>query len=188
VALTPRQAADRLRQAGQFEELLEKILQRGGRLIGERAVNRFMRDTGPTNEPNRLGGRGSLRQQTGRLARSYLQTRGRIGDTDGSGESIVDIETSETGAVLRKGSEVPYAAVHEFGYTGVQQVEAHTRRITEAFGEPIEPQTVQVSAHRRPMSMPERPHLRPGLNAAAPDVVEYSRKKLFELVDEAFQG
>jgi len=90
--------------------------------------------------------------------------------------------------VLRKGSKVPYAAVHEFGYTGVQQVEAHTRRITQAFGEPIEPQTVQVSAHRRPMSIPERPHLRPGLNAAAPDVAEYSRKKLFEMVDDAFQG
>lgn len=188
MALTPRQAANRLREAGEFEDLLETILQEGGRLIGERTVNRFMRDTGPVDGKNPLGGRGSLRIQTGRLQRSYLQTRGRLNNTGGAGESIVEIETSEVGGVLRKGSKVPYAAVHELGFTGVQQVEAHTRRITQAFGESIEPQTVQVSAHRRSMSIPARPHLQPGLNAAAPDVVEFSRRKLFEMVDEALQG
>jgi len=188
MALTPRQAADQLREAGEFEAFNREVLQQGGRLIGERTVNRFMRDTGPVDGPNPLSGRGSLRVQTARLARSYLQTRGRIADTGGSGESIVDIQADELGGILRKGSRVPYAAVHEFGYQGVQQVSAHERRITEAFGEPIEPQTVQVSAHRRPMNIPARPALRPGLNAAAEDVVELSRQRLFEKVDEALSG
>lgn len=188
MALKPREAADQLRERGRFEDLLGDIAREGGRLTGEKTVNRFMRDTGPTNERNPLSGRGTLRQQTDRYARSYLQTRGRIEDTGGSGESIVDVQVDEKGAVLRKGSKVPYGSVHEFGFTGVQNVSAHTRTITQAFGEPIEPTTVQVSAHRRPMSIPKRPHLRPGLNAAAPDVAKYSRRKLFEMVDEALQG
>jgi len=186
MALTPRQAADRLRKAGKFEAFNREIAREGGRLIGERTVNRFMRDTGPVEGGNPLGGRGSLRVQTARLARSYLQTRGRLNDSGGSAESIVDIEADELGAVLRKGSRVPYSPVHEFGYQGVQQVSAHERRITEAFGEPIDPQTVQVSAHRRSVSIPERPALRPGLNAAAPKVAELSRQRLFEKVDEVF--
>lgn len=186
MALTPRQAADRLREAGEFEAFNREIAREGGRLIGERTVNRFMRDTGPVEGGNPLGGRGSLRVQTARLARSYLQTRGRLGDTGGSAESIVDIEADELGAILRKGSRVPYAPVHELGYQGVQQVPSHERRITEAFGEPIEPTTVQVSAHRRSMSIPARPALRPGLNAAAPEVAKLSRQRLFEKVDEVF--
>lgn len=187
MALTPRQAADRLREAGEFEAFNREIAREGGRLIGERTVNRFMRDTGPVEGGNPLGGRGSLRVQTARLARSYLQTRGRIDDTGGSAESIVDIEADELGAILRKGSRVPYAPVHELGYQGVQQVEAHTRTITEAFGEPLDsPTEVQVSAHRRPMSIPARPALRPGLNAAAPEVAKLSRQRLFEKVDEVF--
>lgn len=187
MALTPEQAAQRLRDTGQFEDYIEDVLQQGGRLIGEATVNRFMRDTGPTDEPNPLGGRGSLRVQTARLARSYLQTRGRLNDTGGSGESIARIVgIDETGGILEKGSRVPYAAVHEFGYQGVQQVPAHQRRITQAFGEPLdEPQTVQVSAHKRAMNLPARPALRPGLNAASGDVAQYSRRKLRDLVDEA---
>lgn len=186
MAITPRQAADRLRDAGEFEEVLEEIAREGGVLIGERTVNRFMRDTGPVEGGNPVSGRGTLRQQTGRLARSYLQQRGRISDTGGAGESIVDIEVDDTGALLRKGSKVPYAAVHEFGYTGVQEVSAHTRTITEAFGRKLDsPTTVQVPAHRRPMKIPARPSLQPGLNAAAPDVAEMSREKLFEHVNRA---
>jgi len=188
MALTSKQAADQLREAKNFKPFVEDVLRRGGRLIGERTVNRFMRDTGPVDEKNPLGGRGSLRQQTGRLARSYLQARGRVADTDGAGESIVDIEAGELGGVLVKGSGVPYAGVHERGFQGVQRVSAHTRRIEQAFGEPIYPTTVQVSSHNRPMQIQARPALGPGLNAASSDVAEFSRQRLLELVDEAFSG
>jgi hypothetical protein len=42
-----------------------------------------------------------------------------------------------------------YAAMVEYGYTGTQNVGAHTRVITQAFGKPIDPRAVQVSAHTR---------------------------------------
>jgi len=48
------------------------------------------------------------------------------------------------------GSSVEYAAIIEFGYTGVQQVQAHRRTITQAFGEELDqPLVVSVEAHTR---------------------------------------
>ena len=190
MAISAREAAQRLRDSGDAVDFLRDILNRGGRIIGSKTVNRFMRDTGPTSKPNRLGGRGSLRVQTGRLARSYLQTRGRIADTGGSGESIARIvRIDELGGTLVKGSKVPYAPVHELGYRGVQQVPAHQRTITQAFGRQLDsPQTVKVSPHQRAMNLPARPHLMPGMNAAAPEVAEYSRRKLAEYLSEKISG
>lgn len=42
-----------------------------------------------------------------------------------------------------------YAKVIEYGFTGTQQVQAHRRTITQAFGEPIDPRTVDVQSHAR---------------------------------------
>jgi len=52
-----------------------------------------------------------------------------------------------TGSV---GSNLEYAAINEFGFTGTQRVSAHKRTITQAFGEELdEPKVVSVEAHTR---------------------------------------
>jgi len=176
------QAANRLREAGELGPVLEDILQQGGRIIGERAVNEYMRDTGPTDRPNRQMGPGSLRVQRGRLARSLLQTRGTISGSGGAPESIARIEADNEGGKLVKGSRVPYAAAHEFGLSTTVQVQAHTRTITEAFGNPLPsgPQEVQVQAHSRNMDMPERPYLRPALDDTAQRVTDLASERIVE--------
>lgn len=52
-----------------------------------------------------------------------------------------------------------YAAVHNFGFKGTVNVRAHKRDIEQAFGKAIRKTTVQVSAHRRKMNMPQREFL-----------------------------
>jgi len=42
-----------------------------------------------------------------------------------------------------------YARYQEFGFSDTQDVKAHTRTITQAFGEPITPKSVDVKAHKR---------------------------------------
>jgi phage gpG-like protein len=48
------------------------------------------------------------------------------------------------------GSSLEYAAIIEFGYTGVQQVQAHRRVIEKAFGKKLDQKKiVSVEAHTR---------------------------------------
>jgi phage gpG-like protein len=48
------------------------------------------------------------------------------------------------------GSSLEYAAIIEFGYSDTQQVQAHRRTITQAFGEELDqPMIVSVEAHTR---------------------------------------
>ena len=60
-------------------------------------------------------------------------------------------------------SSVNYAGIHEYGFHGAEQVQAHIRHITQAFGRSIEPRDVMVKAHTRMMNMPERSFLRSSL-------------------------
>lgn len=58
------------------------------------------------------------------------------------------------------GTNRVYAAIHQFGFSGVQSVPAHSRRILQAFGKPLDkPRTVQVKAHGRRMNLVARPFL-----------------------------
>ena len=61
------------------------------------------------------------------------------------------------------GTDVAYAAIHEYGFDGVEQVRAHLRRITMAFGRAISPREIAVGAFSRRMHMPERSYLRSAL-------------------------
>lgn len=73
------------------------------------------------------------------------------------------IEDTPTSIVASVGTNVRYAAIHEFGFNGTEQVKAHLRTIHQAFGRPIAETTVQVSAHARHMVMPKRSFLRSAL-------------------------
>lgn len=46
-------------------------------------------------------------------------------------------------------TNIPYALINEFGFSGTQQVRAHTRTITQVFGRRIQPKDVLVKAHPR---------------------------------------
>jgi len=56
-----------------------------------------------------------------------------------------------TGSV---GTNVEYAAVHEFGFTGTVSVDAHKRTMEKGFGDPSQyPMTVTIPAHTRRMDV-----------------------------------
>jgi len=159
-----------------FQKRMKAALRVIDPVLGATATDRYMgKDLGgASNERNPRSGPGTLRKQTGRLARSLTSTRGRIADTGGAGEGIAEISTNGAVITLTKGSRVPYAKLHEEGAT--QQVAAHERTITQAFGEQLDaPKTVQVSAHSR--TTPARPYLGPALDD--------TRDKATEIVSNA---
>lgn len=80
---------------------------------------------------------------------------------------------------VRIGSfNVPYAAVHEFGYRGVQNVPAYSRRMTQAFGRPVDPRQINVGAHSRNMNIRARPYLRPAIKTTRTFVLDTLRAAL----------
>jgi len=59
------------------------------------------------------------------------------------------------------GTNVSYARAHEFGVSMDEQVRAHMRAVKQAFGKPLsKPVRVNVRAHQRHESLPERSFLR----------------------------
>lgn len=72
------------------------------------------------------------------------------------------------------GTNVSYAAIHEYGYDGPVNVRAHLRTIKEAFGRPLTKghKTFEVSAHVRNVHVPERSFLRSTLNEFEPRIKE----------------
>ncbi len=94
-----------------------------------------------------------------------LRDTGRLmASVTGAGGGSVSRETHQQGYhSLEIGTNVVYANVHQFGFQGTvkQNVRAHSRVITQAFGRSIEPRPVTVKAHTRNMKMniPARPFL-----------------------------
>lgn len=137
-------------------------LQWAQQTLANTSINEYMRDAGKGAGPRRPNDTGPLRIVTTRLARSL--TGGQFSSHGvGGNESIAEIEVSKEGVTLRWGSRVPYARVHEEGFSGTVNVPAHTRTITQAFGRQIAPREVQVQAHTRQMFIPARPYLGPSL-------------------------
>lgn len=82
------------------------------------------------------------------------------------------------------GSNVPYAAIHEFGGSGVNTVSAHERRMTHVFGRVLdEPRTVQVKAHSRKYSVPKRPYLAPAVDQNAKQIIQALAKSQQRILD-----
>lgn len=75
--------------------------------------------------------------------------------------------TYSTGTV---GVKLAYAAAHEFGFDGTENVREHLRTIKQAFGRPIAPVTFPVAAHTRHVHLPERSFLRSSLREMTPEI------------------
>jgi phage gpG-like protein len=83
------------------------------------------------------------------------------------------------------GSAVRYAALHEFGWSGVQPVRAHQRTVRKIFGQPLaQPLTMTVRAHQRKVTIPERRPFRAGIESNVPAL----EAELERAVTQAMQG
>lgn len=140
---------------------------------------RYMRDSGAKTPDqisalgkNNQTGPGSLRINSGRLARSLTGTQENI--TEGS---FVNGLFS-----ILFGSEVPYAHVHESGFAGTVSIPQHTRTITQAFGRDIAPTEVTVRAHNRNMRVPKRPYLVPALDDEADAIASEINRRVYNLI------
>jgi phage gpG-like protein len=71
---------------------------------------------------------------------------------------------------------VPYAAAHEFGFTGTQNVRSHTRNVTQSFGRPIKAKTANVAAFSRQMRIRARPYMKPAMRKHGQRVVQILRE------------
>ena len=113
MSLTPQQAATRLSLAQKkFGQRAEKIAREFATRVGVRATSfPHMRQTTAGAGRRKKGDTGPLRRVSNRLARSLLPGAGTFRP-----EAIE--RATLTGFKLRfeKGSLVPYAAVHEYGY------------------------------------------------------------------------
>lgn len=102
---------------------------------------------------NKLSGQ-VLKNRTGTLRRKVNY---RVTETAGA----------ITGSV---GVKLSYARSHEYGLDTEEYVKAHLRTIKQAFGRPINPVQVSVSAHTRHMKLPERSFLRSSLRELTPEI------------------
>ena len=92
-----------------------------------------------------------------KLSGQVLQhRRGRLKDS-------INYRVEDTGDKIASiiGTNVEYAAIHEYGFHGPESVKEHLRMMTQAWGRPVkEPRKINISAHTRTMNMPERSFLR----------------------------
>lgn len=90
-----------------------------------------------------------LRVRTGTLRRSITR---RVEDSERAISGIV-------------GTNVAYAAFHEYGFSGSEHVKEHLRRITQAFGRPLKggAKKITVRAHTRRVEYPPHSFLRTAL-------------------------
>ena len=97
-----------------------------------------------------------LRVRTGRLRRSI--------------HPEWDFRQGYSGATV--GTNVEYAAIHEYGFSGSVQVKSFQREMTKAFGKPISTTQVTVRAHTRNINMAERSFLRSTLREMNSEITD----------------
>lgn len=86
----------------------------------------------------------------------------------------IHYETRETatGIFAVVGTNVVYAAYHEYGFHGTQEVREHLRRVSVAFGRPIATVEANVRAHQRRVNYPARSFMRTTLAEKATEIKE----------------
>jgi phage gpG-like protein len=71
------------------------------------------------------------------------------------------IDETLSGVTATVGTNVKYAGVHEYGFSGTVNIKAHIRKITQAFGRPLAAPTIaNVRAHTASRNLPARSFLR----------------------------
>jgi phage gpG-like protein len=78
------------------------------------------------------------------------------------------------------GTNLIYARIHEYGFSGPEFVPSHYRMQTQAFGHPMTPRQVLVRDHTRQMEMPARPYMRPSLEENKQAIIRRIRTAIEE--------
>lgn len=85
------------------------------------------------------------------------------------------------GAAVEVGSDLPYAAVLEAGYSGTEQVSEHLRMMTMAFGRPVpDPRQILVSAYARRVTLPAHHIFSAPLDAMQGDIARRFGEALWQ--------
>lgn len=82
------------------------------------------------------------------------------------------------------GTNKRYMLAHEFGFHDAVAVKEHTRMQTMAFGKPMTPKAVMVSAHQMKMNIPERSFLRSSLADKRSEIIQEYRDAASRTVNE----
>ncbi len=147
-----------------IRDLLERIERRVNRLkpamglIGEIALGSIQENFEKGGRP---AGWAPLSQTTIAIRKRLNKWPGRILVRSGvAGGLLGGITYRESDDDVRLTANKPYDTTHHFGAkkgsfgTVAATVKAQTRKISQAFGRPIEPRDVTVKAHTRKMSLP----------------------------------
>jgi phage gpG-like protein len=110
----------------------------------KREITRVAIDVSAHIKDRKLSGQ-VLKVQTGRLRRSINY---KIGETG-------------TGIEARVGTNVEYARIHEFGFSGTVNVREHMRKAKKAY---------TVKAHTRRVNLPERSFMRSSMKDMRQDI------------------
>jgi phage gpG-like protein len=150
-----RLLARKLTEVGQD---LTPLLNITGSVLEASTLRRFDEEVDPEGVPwpPSKAALGLVKRASGRIApgRTLFDT----GGTEGSIRYEVRPNEVEVGVDARTES-ARHAYVHQFGYSGTQEVGPSRRTINEAFGIPIPPTVVEVAAHSRHMVIPKRSFL-----------------------------
>lgn len=181
--------ADLQRFEREIEGTLEEILGYASTRVGARGAETYMRDAKGEGRRRPPEDSGPLRILSGRLARAVRGARGRQADTGGQGERTTSLTLRGAKAELKITISVPYAAAHEYGFSGSVRMPEHQRTITEAFGEKLPaPVTVTVEAHSRDMNIEARSYIRPALEEERPKIEEHAVDTLMQLFEGSAGG
>lgn len=176
----PPRPSDVLAEDPDMKGAARRILANAGALIGGTARSKYMRPGGTGDiGPNTQTGPGSLRRQTSRLARS-LSDKPFDRNTP---EGVFDLTPTNDGARLTYGSEVPYAATHEYGDR--RAVTPRQRGFFWAKYSETDKDKWKAMALSETLEYPKRPYLEPALDDKMDEVVEMAEEEAFKaLFDE----
>lgn len=168
-----------------FRKVAREVLGQAAVRIGGTATTRFMRRGGPGASPrNPQTGRGSLRRRSGDLARSLTGARSASvgpGSVRGAPQGVFDLSPTSNGIRLEYGSEVEYAATHEYG--DVRAVTSRQRRyFWWRYSETNEDRWKWMALSER-LSYPKREYLEPSLERELPHIEKIAED---ELIDALF--
>lgn len=145
-----------------------------GWLIGDQSVIRHLAALWPKVQTNLLRAVTALSIQlqdyvkASKLSGQVLHRRTH-NLADNISHRVESGETSVSGIV---GTNVPYAAFHEFGFSGTESVKAHLRTIKQAFGKPLKAGALQISVQSftRHIDYPAHSFLRSALADLSPQI------------------
>jgi len=173
----PLRPSDVLNDDPDMRGAARRILANAGAQVGGTARSKYMRSGGTGDiGPNTQTGPGSLRRQTSRLERSLSD---KPFDRNAP-EGVFDLTPTQDGAKLTYGSEVPYAATHEYGDR--RSVTSKQRRFFWAKYSETDKDKWKAMALSETLDYPKRPYLEPALDDTMDDVKEMAEEEVFKVL------